>query len=126
MLYPARLLLILMLAGTILYAGYFGSSDFAETGQGVENRWVAAAGPSISSTTPGFAFGRPCYDRGLLAAPDWPIKRAAGFQSVFGVPLLFFLCLGLRTRFRLRQAPLNRPFSPCAQALSPLEGRLNS
>jgi len=91
-----------LIAGTILYAGYFGSSDFAETGQSVENRWVAAAGLSISSTMSGFAFGRTCSDRGFLAALDWPIKRAAGFQSVFGVLLLFFLGLGLRTRFRLR------------------------
>ena len=95
-------MVILFLSGTILYAGYFGSLDFAATGHTVENEWVAAAGLSASNTVPGFAFGRTHYDRDFLTALDWPIKLAAGFQSVLGIILLFFLGLGLRTRFRLR------------------------
>lgn len=32
----------------------------------------------------------------------WPMKLLGGVQTVFSLPLLFFLGLGLRTRFRLR------------------------
>ncbi len=97
-----RLIVILFLIGTVLSAGYFGAVGFAATGQTVENEWVAAAGLSASNTVPGFAFGRTYYVRDFLTALDWPIKLAAGFQSVSGVILLFFPGLGLRTRFRLR------------------------
>lgn len=32
----------------------------------------------------------------------WPLKVLGGAQTVASLPLLFFLGLGLRTRFRLR------------------------
>jgi hypothetical protein len=40
-------------------------------------------------------------DSGPLALPP-VLKLLAGFQTVASLPLLFFLGLGLRQRFRLR------------------------
>ena len=99
---PSFLLLVLIVSGAGAYAGYFASPDFIATGMSVENRWLLGLGFSTSNVLPTFGFGRVFFEPGFHSALDWPIKLAAGVQSVLGVALLFFLALGLRTRFRLR------------------------
>ena len=67
-----------------------------------DGHWVAGLEFSVSNVMPGFGFGRVYFPSGFHAALDPAIKIFAGMQSVMGVALLFFLGLGLRTRFRLR------------------------
>ncbi|MGR3341968.1 MAG: pentapeptide repeat-containing protein [Paracoccaceae bacterium] len=100
--FPLIWLAVIVVCGTFIFAEYFRSSDFAATGRAVDNPWLTGLGFSTSNVLPGFGFGQVYFESGFQAALDWPIKVVAGTQSVLGVVLLFFLGLGLRTRFRLR------------------------
>ncbi|WP_254054819.1 hypothetical protein [Pseudophaeobacter sp. EL27] len=64
------------------------------------NDWTAL-GLSFSNLFPVFGFGRVYFGGQLNELPPF-LKFVAGFQTVASLPLLFFLGLGLRQRFRLR------------------------
>lgn len=65
-----------------------------------EALWAAAL--SFANLFPVFGFHRVWFDAGKLAALSPWLKALAGAQTVVSLPLLFFLGLGLRTRFRMR------------------------
>ncbi len=56
---------------------------------------------SFSNLFPLFGFGRTFLLEELKALPA-VLQFFSGFQTVASLPLLFFLGLGLRQRFRLR------------------------
>jgi len=58
-------------------------------------------GISIGNTLPFLGFVRKMHPEFYKEAPAW-LDAISGAQSVAGIILLFFLGLGLRTRFRLR------------------------
>ncbi|MFY1706385.1 hypothetical protein J3365_02700 [Tritonibacter scottomollicae] len=60
-----------------------------------------AAALSFSNLFPLFGFGR-VFLGDVLAALPRGAQVLCGLQTVFSLPLLFFLGLGLRQRFRLR------------------------
>ncbi|WOI34882.1 hypothetical protein R1T40_09200 [Tritonibacter scottomollicae] len=60
-----------------------------------------AAALSFSNLFPLFGFGRVFLGDVLTELPRWA-QVLCGLQTVFSLPLLFFLGLGLRQRFRLR------------------------
>lgn len=57
---------------------------------------------SFANLFPVFGFHRVWFDADKLAALHPWLKALAGAQTVVSLPLLFFLGLGLRTRFRMR------------------------
>ncbi|OIQ42507.1 MAG: hypothetical protein BM560_07260 [Roseobacter sp. MedPE-SWde] len=64
------------------------------------NDWTAL-GLSFSNLFPVFGFGRVHFMEVLKNLPAG-LQFLSGFQTVTSLPLLFFLGLGLRQRFRLR------------------------
>ncbi|MCJ8332951.1 MAG: hypothetical protein MJH10_01695 [Epibacterium sp.] len=62
----------------------------------------AAFGLSLSNLFPVFGFGRRFDLNGILEAMPPALQAYAGFQTVAALPLIFFLGLALRQRFRLR------------------------
>ncbi|SFM46313.1 pentapeptide repeat-containing protein [Shimia aestuarii] len=79
--------------GVAAFWGYFAS-----TGQGGLGK---AMGVSFSNLFPLFGFGR-LYLQDVLRGLPTVLKAWSGLQTVFSLPMLFFLGLGLRQRFRLR------------------------
>jgi hypothetical protein len=62
---------------------------------------LTAAGVSFSNLFPLYGFGRVFFKEVLETLPP-ALKFFSGLQTVISLPLLFFLGLGLRQRFRLR------------------------
>jgi hypothetical protein len=62
---------------------------------------LTAAGVSFSNLFPLYGFGRVFFREVLETLPP-ALKFFSGLQTVISLPLLFFLGLGLRQRFRLR------------------------
>jgi uncharacterized protein YjbI with pentapeptide repeats len=62
---------------------------------------LTAAGVSFSNLFPLYGFGRVFFKEVLETLPP-SLKFFSGLQTVISLPLLFFLGLGLRQRFRLR------------------------
>ena len=79
--------------GFAAFRGYFSSS-------GAHNIWTAM-GLSFSNLFPLFGFGRLHLDKVYDSLPQ-ALTALSGFQTVVSLPLLFFLGLGLRQRFRVR------------------------
>ncbi|WP_411352415.1 hypothetical protein PNH50_05025 [Leisingera aquaemixtae] len=85
--------------GAIVIAEHF----VAETAQPLlgSDDWTAMA-LSFSNLFPVFGFGRAYFGAEFLQALPQHLKVLSGLQTVASLPLLFFLGLGLRQRFRLR------------------------
>ena len=92
---PAWLLAVVWVVGFAAFVGYLVQA-------GGKTPLFTALGVSFSNVLPFFGtrslFVGPEFFRGL---PD-ALVLVAALQAVFGILLLFFLGLGLRTRFRLR------------------------
>lgn len=61
-----------------------------------------AAALSFSNLFPFFGFTGTYFEPGFLRELPAPLKVLSAAQTVLSLPLLFFLGLGLRTRFRMR------------------------
>ncbi|KIC12292.1 hypothetical protein RA19_03400 [Leisingera sp. ANG-M1] len=96
---PFWWLFVVWLLGTLVIAEHF----VAETAKPLfgSNDWTAMA-LSFSNLFPVFGFGRAYFSADFLQALPQHLKALSGFQTVASLPLLFFLGLGLRQRFRLR------------------------
>lgn len=87
--------------GFVAFWGYLaGCCVPAPTGV-IENPMGSAMALSFSNLFPLFGFGRTFLKEELEALPA-VLQLLSGVQTVFSLPLLFFLGLGLRQRFRLR------------------------
>lgn len=73
-----------------------------QTGQGLALAMGTAAAFSFSNLFQIFGFGRLHFDTTVMKDLPTVLKVYAGVQTVAALPLLFFLGLGLRQRFRLR------------------------
>ncbi|SEW32881.1 hypothetical protein SAMN04488515_2362 [Cognatiyoonia koreensis] len=80
-----------------------GGMLFAELLDSYSTRDAAALSlaTSFSNLLPIFGFGR-TFLKEVLEALSPTMQFVSGIQTVAALPLLFFLALGLRTRFRLR------------------------
>jgi len=96
---PFCLLVAFWFVGLIVLATLF-ASPVEYPGLAQYDDWTAAA-LSFSNLFPLFGFGR-VYLGDVLAALPRGAQVLCGLQTVFSLPLLFFLGLGLRQRFRLR------------------------
>lgn len=63
--------------------------------------WTAM-GLSLSNLFPVFGFARLYYGKTFMEVMPWDVQVLSGFQTVMALPLIFFLGLALRQRFRLR------------------------
>ena len=95
---PAALLTVLWLAGLIIFAGQATQDD---TGAPVTLGTWQAAFFSFANMFKFFGLLGTYFEDVAGGFPD-TIQVAAGTQTVLAFILLFFLGLGLRTRFRLR------------------------
>ncbi|MEP4036210.1 pentapeptide repeat-containing protein [Pseudophaeobacter sp.] len=87
--------------GFVAFWGYFSGCCVPAPLDVTERPMGTAMGLSFSNLFPLFGFGRTFLAAELAGLPA-VLKTLAGFQTVFSLPLLFFLGLGLRQRFRLR------------------------
>ncbi len=86
-------------AGLLTFAYLFGvPQDYPKLAK--YDDWTAM-GLSFSNLFPLFGFGRVFLSDVLKDLPRWA-QVLSGAQTVLSLPLLFFLGLGLRQRFRLR------------------------
>ncbi|MGB8811681.1 MAG: hypothetical protein WCC57_00690, partial [Paracoccaceae bacterium] len=82
--------------GFALFWGYF------LTAVGYAQPMGTAIAFSFSNMFQVFGFGRLYFDADFMANLPRVLQVYAGVQTVVALPLLFFLGLGLRSRFRLR------------------------
>ena len=59
-------------------------------------------GLSLSSILPSFGFSRMYFGEDFVRQLPFALRFLTAAQTILALPLLFFLALGLRTRFRLR------------------------
>jgi len=98
----ARPLLLLVFLWVIFGLGYLQSGAFADPTHVAGEEMVRALGFSFGTAFGFFGFQRAYFGFEFLRAlPDW-MQAMAATQTVLSFILLFFLGLGLRTRFRLR------------------------
>lgn len=98
---PTLWLLGLWGFGFVAFWGYLAGCCVPAPLEAVERPMGTAMGLSFSNLFPLFGFGRVFLGEVLEALPP-VLKLLSGFQTVASLPLLFFLGLGLRQRFRLR------------------------
>ncbi|SLN47105.1 hypothetical protein ROA7450_02328 [Roseovarius albus] len=99
---PANALAFLWLVGVSLFSLHFCWGWFALVGNIDNPTFNTAMGLSFSNMFPPFGFGR-LYFTGEFMRELPPILQVfSAFQTVMSLPLLFFLGLGLRQRFRLK------------------------
>ncbi len=87
--------------GFVAFWGYLAGCCVPAPLDVVDRPMGTAMGLSFSNLFPLFGFGRTFLAAELAGLPA-VLKVISGFQTVFSLPLLFFLGLGLRQRFRLR------------------------
>lgn len=87
--------------GLVAFWGYLAGCCVPAPLGVVERPMGTAMGLSFSNLFPLFGFGRTFLAAELAGLPA-VLKVISGFQTIFSLPLLFFLGLGLRQRFRLR------------------------
>lgn len=92
---PVRALCEVFFLGFAAFAGYLLPTLGSLKALGL------ACALSFSNLLPLFGFGR-MYLGDVLGALPWGLQVMGAAQTVFALPLLFFLGLGLRKRFRLR------------------------
>lgn len=91
---PVWCLVALWALGMAAFWGYFIQADHARA-------FGTAFALSFSNLFPIFGF-RLYFDRSFMEALPLVLRLFSSVQAVLSLPLLFFLGLGLRTRFRLR------------------------
>jgi uncharacterized protein YjbI with pentapeptide repeats len=99
---PALWLAGLWAFGFVAFWGFFAGCCVPAPLAEVTRPMGAAMGLSFSNLFPVFGFGRVFFGAEFMASLPPVLKLLAGFQTVASLPLLFFLGLGLRQRFRLR------------------------
>ncbi|TQM92251.1 hypothetical protein [Roseinatronobacter monicus] len=92
---PIAGLLVLFLAGLMFFWGGF----FVER---TESSFILALALSFNNVFPFFGFGRAYLGLDFFENLHLVKKLISSIQSILSLPLLFFLGLGLRTRFRMR------------------------
>jgi len=96
---PSLWLLGVVLVGWVLYTYQFAADAVLRDGAKTTGEALAL---SIANTFSFFGFQRLYFGVDYInALPTW-MRVAGAVQTVFGFVFLFFLGLGLRTRFRLR------------------------
>ncbi|WP_375697897.1 hypothetical protein [Pseudophaeobacter sp. TrK17] len=99
---PALWLAGLWAFGFVAFWGYLMGCCVPAPLEEVSAPMGSAMGLSFSNLFPLFGFGRVFFGAEFMASLPPVLKLLAGFQTVASLPLLFFLGLGLRQRFRLR------------------------
>lgn len=99
---PALWLAGLWAFGFAAFWGYLAGCCVPAPLEVVTRPMGSAMGLSFSNLFPLFGFGRVFFGAEFMASLPPVLKLLAGFQTVASLPLLFFLGLGLRQRFRLR------------------------
>ena len=95
---PLWSLFILWLVGVFAIAGYLGSCCALSPEEIVQRPWGTAVALSFSNLFPMFGFGRTYLDWVNLPTA---LEVYSAAQTVFSLPLLFFLWLGLRQQFKI-------------------------
>ncbi|NVK16033.1 MAG: pentapeptide repeat-containing protein [Rhodobacteraceae bacterium] len=98
---PTLWLLGVWAFGFAAFWGYFSGCCVPAPHEVIERPMGSAIALSFSNLFPLFGFGRTFLLEELKALPA-VLQFFSGFQTVASLPLLFFLGLGLRQRFRLR------------------------
>ena len=98
---PTGWLFFVWLLGFACLHGYLSSCCAIAPLVEIERPVGMAMGLSFSNLFPLFGLGQVFFGDLLQDLPA-SLKVLSGFQTVVSLPLLFFLGLGLRTRFRLR------------------------
>lgn len=93
---PAIWLLCLWCIGFMAFWGYFLTHAAQARPMGT------AFALSFSNLFQVFGFSRLYFDTDFMQGLPLVLQIYSGLQTVLAVPLLFFLALGLRTRFRMR------------------------
>lgn len=99
---PTYWLLTLWLFGFLAFGGYFASCCAVAPSEALAHPYGTAAAFSFSNLLPPFGFSRLYFNHEFVKELPTAIKAYSGLQTVFSLPLLFFLGLALRQRFRLR------------------------
>ena len=95
---PLLAMFILWLIGVFAFAGYLSSCCALSPEELVARPWGAAIALSFSNLFPIFGFGRTYLDWVNLPTS---LEVYSAVQTVFSLPLLFFLGLGLRQQFKI-------------------------
>ncbi|WP_027258180.1 hypothetical protein [Leisingera aquimarina] len=99
---PTLWLLGVWALGFAAFWGYLSGCCVPAPDSVIERPMGAAMALSFSNLFPLFGFGRVYFGGDFMRELPAVLKTLAGFQTVASLPLLFFLGLGLRQRFRLR------------------------
>ncbi len=100
---PTLALLMLWLIGSIgLALGLADLSSATAFNASILPASVVGIALSFSNLFPFFGFTGTYFEPGFLRELPAPLKVLSAAQTVLSLPLLFFLGLGLRTRFRMR------------------------
>ncbi|UWR59569.1 hypothetical protein [Phaeobacter inhibens] len=99
---PTLWLLGVWAFGFAAFWGYLSGCCVPAPDGVIERPMGAAMGLSVSNLFPLFGFGRLYFGVEFMQSLPAVLKTLSGLQTVVSLPLLFFLGLGLRQRFRLR------------------------
>ncbi len=99
---PTLWLLGVWAFGFAAFWGYLSGCCVPAPDGVIERPMGAAMGLSVSNLFPLFGFGRLYFGAEFMQSLPAVLKTLSGLQTVVSLPLLFFLGLGLRQRFRLR------------------------
>ncbi|MCC5976538.1 MAG: hypothetical protein JJU21_00610 [Salinarimonas sp.] len=100
---PTLALLLLWLIGSIgLALGLADLTSATTFTASITPASIVAAALSFSNLFPFFGFTGTYFEPGFLRELPASLKVLSAAQTVLSLPLLFFLGLGLRTRFRMR------------------------
>ncbi|WP_254604189.1 hypothetical protein [Leisingera sp. ANG59] len=99
---PTLWLLGVWALGFAAFWGYFSGCCVPAPHEVIERPMGSAMALSFSNLFPLFGFGRVYFGAEFMMKLPAVLKTLSGFQTVASLPLLFFLGLGLRQRFRLR------------------------
>ena len=95
---PLWSIFFLWLLGVFAIAGYLSSCSTLLPEETVQRPWLTAVALSFSNLFPMFGFGRTYLDWVDLPTV---LEVYSAIQTVFSLPLLFFLGLGLRQQFKI-------------------------
>ncbi|MVO16055.1 hypothetical protein GO984_09545 [Rhodobacteraceae bacterium CY05] len=98
---PVIGLTIIWAFGFACFWGYLASCCVPSPTEIIDHPMGTAMALSFSNLFPLFGFGRTFLSEVLNDLPT-SLSVLSGVQTIFSLPLLFFLGLGLRQRFRLR------------------------
>ena len=99
---PAYFLLALWFFGFATFWGYFGGCCYPRPIDGIDHPVGTAFGFSLSNVLPVFGFRRIYFGDDFMDSLPSSLIFMSSAQTILSFPLLFFLGLGFRQRFRLR------------------------